>query len=105
MSFITDWATDKVMGEVNSRMGTKIANKLQPLATKVGGVGSGLQQIGNSLGMKKVASAGKAASSLGANMAMDAGDFRAGKVDLVAGKTALSSGHTGAFLKGAVRRN
>jgi len=105
MSFITDWATDKVMGEVNNRMGQKISAKLQPLATKVAGVGSGLQQIGHNLGMKKVASAGAAASSLGANMAMDAGDFRAGKVDLVAGKTALSSGHTGAFLKGAVRRN
>jgi hypothetical protein len=104
MSFITDWATDKVMGEVNSRMGTKIANKLQPLATKVGGVGSGLQQIGNSLGMKKVASAGKAASSLGTNIGRDAADFRAGNVDLVAGGSALSSGHTGSFLKGAIRR-
>ena len=104
MSFITDWATDKVMGEVNSRMGQKISANLQPLATKGGGVGSGLQQIGNSLGMKKVTSAGAAASSLGKNMAMDAGDFRAGKVDLVAGKTALSSGHTGSFLKGAIRR-
>ena len=104
MSFITNFATDLAMGEVNKRMGQKISAKLQPLATKVGGVGSGLQQIGNSLGMKKVASAGKAASSLGTNIGRDAADFRTGNVDLVAGGSALSSGHTGSFLKGAIRR-